>query len=200
MFEPFISTLRNNETNIQEFRHAAHVLADILAVQAVDHLTLKTVSLQTPYAKTEGKILAHTIMLLPILRSGIAFLPAFTEFFPNAPIGFMGLKRDEKTGIAHFYYKNFPPLNDNSFVIILDPTIATGGTALQTITAVVEAGVAQTRILFVAMICSQPGLEAVRARYPHITILCAAVDPALDTNFRIVPGLGDFGDRYFGTI
>lgn len=200
MFEPFISTLRNRESNIQEFRHAAHVMAEVLAAQALDHLSFTPTSFQTPYAKTEGKKFAHSIMLLPILRSGIVFLPAFIELFPDATIGFMGLRRDEKTGHAHFYYKNFPPLDANSFVIVLDPTIATGGTALQTLTAVVEEGIPQERILFVAMICAQPGIDAVRKQFPHVTILYAAVNYALDTNFRIIPGLGDFGDRYFGTL
>ena len=200
MFEPFITTLRNRETNIQEFRNAAHSIANILAAQAVDHLTLKTLSLQTPYATTEGKILSSSLVFLPILRSGIAFLQAFTALFPNASIGFIGLKRDESTGHAHMYYKNFPPLHDNSFIIILDPTIATGGTALQAIAAVTEAGISQKRILFVSMIAARTGIESIHRTYPDITILCAAVDPELDKHFRIIPGLGDFGDRYFGTL
>lgn len=199
MFEPFISTLRNRETKIQDFRHAAQAIADLMASQAVDHLSLKKISLQTPFAKTDGAILAHNIILIPILRSGIAFLPTFMRLFPNATIGFMGLKRDEQTGIAHLYYKNFPRIDADSFIIILDPTIATGGSALNTLEHVVQSGVPQERILFVAMICAQPGLDAVRKKFPHIVIITAATDPALDMNYRIIPGLGDFGDRYFGT-
>jgi len=160
---------------------------------------MKKIQIQTPIDTATGIKLADPIVLVPILRSGITMLHAFTHYFPDASIGVVGLRRDEKTAIAHWYYENLPPLSKKEQVIILDPMIATGGTALETLKKLQEHGVPQEKILFVSMVCAPEGLEAIKAKFDQITIITAAVDDHLNAQKFIVPGLGDFGDRYFGT-
>src|SRR5690606_34130459 len=133
----------------------------------------------------------HTI-LVPILRSGMSMLPVFMSHFEQARVGVVGFKRDEKTAIAHEYYANVPPMSGNEDVIILDPMIATGGTAVAIIRLLLDRGVREDRIHFVAIIGSKEGLQRVHAAAPHITLICAAEDPHMNKDKFIVPGLGDF--------
>ena len=201
MFETFLSILRNKQSTIAEFRTAADALANLLAEKAIEHMATQKISISTPFEKTTGEKISYDIMFVPILRSGIAMLPAFLKIFPYAHVGIIGLKRDETspTKEAHLYYINFPKITSNTFVIILDPTIATGGTGLKTLQQIIKAGVPEKNILYVAMLAAKPGLEAIKKSFPDIHLITCAVDPELNAQKFILPGFGDFGDRYFGT-
>jgi len=198
--ELYLTKLRDKNTNRCKFQKAAHSISDLLAQQALLHLKTKTVSIQTPIAPTTGIELTDEIVLVPILRSGITMVPAFLNYFPGAAIGVVGLKRDEKTAIAHLYYNNLPPLNKYQQIIILDPMIATGGTAVETLKLLKENGIHEDKILFVAIVSAPEGINTILTSFPGITIITASEDEKLNDKKLIVPGLGDFGDRYFGTL
>jgi uracil phosphoribosyltransferase len=194
-----ISTLRDQNTGRAQFRHAALNLAEVLAFKASEFLNITTEPLQTPIAKTQGTKLKNNIMLVPILRSGLALLPAFLKYFPDAPVGIVGLRRDEKTAIAQLYYNKVPKINSQDQVIILDPMIATGGTAEATLNILQNMGVQQERIIFVSIVCAPQGLEHASKKFPGVKFIVAVKDENLTPNKFITPGLGDFGDRFFGT-
>jgi uracil phosphoribosyltransferase len=194
-----ISQLRRKELTRAEFRLHAHQLAECLAQVAVEQLKTKAITITTPFGQAAGIEFSQPIVLVPILRSGLALLPAFTNLFPNAGIGCVGLRRDEKTAIATLYYNNIPKLSGDEQIIMLDPMIATGGSSCATLDILTKKGIKQNNILFVAVIAAQHGIDVVKKAFPGITILVAAIDQELNAQKFIVPGLGDFGDRYFGT-
>lgn len=194
-----MTTLRDKNTSRTLFRQTAHKLAHVLAHEAAEQIETKSVNIQTPIDSAPGKEFKTSIVLVPILRSGITLLPAFLKYFQHATVGVVGLKRDEETAQAHWYYENIPPLTGNEQIIILDPMIATGGTGVETLRKLKEYGVTQNRILFVSIVCAPEGIEAIRSEFPDITIITVAIDSHLNAQKFIVPGLGDFGDRYFGT-
>lgn len=196
-----ITKLRDKNCSIAEFRTTANELALVLAHESCDHIPMQSTKITTPLGTTtEGTTPPQNIVLVPILRSGLALMPAFLELFPHARIGVVGLKRDEQTAVAHLYYKNLPPITKDDFFIILDPMIATGGTAVDTLKMVTDLGIAQEKILFVGIISATPGIKRVNEAFPRVKIITAAHDEVLNEHFYIVPGLGDFGDRYFGTL
>lgn len=198
-FDYYLSILRNKNTPRAQFRRTAHILAGLLAQQTALHLKTKKIELNTPLQKTTGTAWQAPIMLVPVLRSGIALMPAFLEFFEDASVGVIGLKRDEKTHQAHLYYINMPSVTPPLHAIILDPMLATGGTACQVVTALLERGIDQNMIIFVGIVSAPEGIKALKDTYPHVKIITAACDERLNDEKFIVPGLGDFGDRYFGT-
>jgi len=197
--ETIITQLRDKHTTRANFRQAAQQLAHILVQQAVEQLATEIFSVQTPLVQTSGKKFVYEPVLIPILRSGLILLPAFQSYFPDASIGIVGLRRDEKTAEAQWYYENVPMINKNTPVIVLDPMIATGGTAVEALTMLEKKGVKQECITFVAVICSPEGIDLVRKKFPKVTLVVAVTDEKLNNAKFILPGLGDFGDRYFGT-
>lgn len=198
--ELLMATLRNEKTTMAEFRIAADKLAYLLVHEAAQHLHTQMQPITTPLHKqTEGAFLRENIVLIPILRSGLALLPAFMRYFINARIGFVGLKRDEKTAIAHLYYKKLPPITPTDQVLVLDPMIATGGSGSSTLEIVTQFGINQEQIIFVGVIAATAGLEQIKRKFPDVKVVVAAQDPELNAAKYIIPGLGDFGDRYFGS-
>jgi len=195
----FLTVLRNKKTTRPEFRKAAHTLSHILAHEAMTYIETQAIDIETPIEKSTGTTIKPSITLVPILRSGIIMVHPFLHYFQNADIGVVGLKRDEKTAQAHLYYNNIPPIKHPTKIIILDPMIATGGTGIETLKIVKTMGVKEEDIIFASIICSQEGVDTVKSQFPNITILTAAIDEKLNKQKFIVPGLGDFGDRYFGT-
>ncbi len=196
----FMSILRNKTTNQKMFRTAAHHLAHILALETMKQIQYSKTTITTPLNVTiDGYTFEKDIVLVPILRSGIALLHPFLHYFPQAQVGFMGLKRDEKTAIAHRYYENIPPIESDDIVIILDPMLATGGTALDTLRFLQEKNVTQKQILFANIICAPEGAKVVKSKFPDIRLISLATDERLNDEKFILPGIGDFGDRYFGT-
>ncbi len=199
MKDLLFTILRNKDTSRGDFRGAAQRLARMLAAQAAGHLEKQKVGVETPLAKTEGVALKHDTILVPFLRSGLVLLPAFEDVFPQAGVGFVGLVRDEKTALPREYYRKLPTIPKGADVLLLDPMIATGGSGLAALQMLTEAGVTQKQILFVAVISAPEGLQAIQKQFPNIHLLIAQEDAGLTKEKFIEPGLGDFGDRYFGT-
>jgi uracil phosphoribosyltransferase len=171
MKEKFLKILRDRSTSRVAFREAADKLGILMAEEI--HVEKAT--------------------LVPILRAGIALLHPFQKKFPAAPIGFLGIRRDEKTALPHLYYENLPPLTEQ--ILILDPMLATGGSANLAIDRLKSKGA--KHIHLISVIASRDGIEAIKKRHQDIKIYSVAIDETLDADKFIVPGLGDFGDRYF---
>ncbi|MFH0898134.1 MAG: uracil phosphoribosyltransferase [bacterium] len=199
MKDILITMLRDKTISRSMFRWTAERLTHILAGQAAAYVQTKNVAIQTPIAAAQGIVFSKKIVLVPILRSGITMLSPFLQYFPDAVVGVVGLKRDEKTKKANWYYENLPSIGADDQVVILDPMLATGGTAIETITLLKKNGVAEEHILFVGIVSAPEGIKAVKTKFSQVKLLIAAEDEKLNSNAYIVPGLGDYGDRYFGT-
>lgn len=195
----FLTSLRQSSTTTVAFRESALALSRILAAEASTYIPQQTIKVQTPVGEASGSTIKQRIVLATILRAGLAMLPAFIELFPAAPIGFFGIRRDEKTANPHLYYQNLPKISANDWVLLVDPMLATGGSSTVALNKLEEAGATLSQILHVSIISAQQGVDAIRKRFPKVTLITAAIDPALNNHKFIVPGLGDFGDRYFGT-
>ena len=139
------------------------------------------------------------IILVPILRAGLALLPTFQEIFEAAPIGLLGIRRDEKTALPYLYYEKLPFLSPADQIFILDPMLATGGSANLALDRLAAQGADLDRATLITIIAAREGIHSVKKRHPQVGIYSVAVDEELDSRKYIVPGLGDFGDRYFGT-
>jgi uracil phosphoribosyltransferase len=195
----FLTTLRDKSTGIKNFREASHKLGYLLAQEIAKLLEKKQHTIETPLAKSDGVVLKNDVILVPILRSGVALLHPFLEFFENAKVGFVGLQRDEKTAVANLYYHKLPEVVPTDDVVLLDPMIATGGSAIDAIKILKEEKIEENKIKFAAVIASREGLDRIRKEFPKIKIVVPHVDEKLNDKKFIVPGLGDFGDRFFGT-
>jgi uracil phosphoribosyltransferase len=196
MRESLLTLLRDEKTPVEGFRQAAHQLAALLAAEASSLVTEDPKMVKTPVGQSEGASISHRVVLVPILRAGLALLPAFLEYFPEAPIAFIGIRREEGTAKPLLYYENIPALKPTDLVFILDPMIATAGSAFLTIDHLIKKGASQMAL--VGMLGSREGLEKIESEYPDLTVIVAAEDPELNSRKYIVPGFGDFGDRYFG--
>ena len=196
MRKSYLTLLRNEKTPTDLFRQASHQLACLLAAEASALVSEAGKRVKTPLGEAEGATPSQRIVLVPILRAGLILIPAFLNYFPDAPIGVMGIRRDEKTAIPHLYYENIPSLKPTDRIFILDPMIATGGSALLAIEFLKKKGASQ--LALIGLIGSKEGLDRIEAKYPDLTQIIAAKDPVLNPQKFIVPGLGDFGDRYFG--
>jgi len=199
MKEHFLTILRNNETKTPAFRSAANTLAILMAQEAVKDLALEKLPIVTPLAPTSGATLKEGVILATVLRAGLVFIPPFLSFFPNAAIGLFGIRRNEKTALPNLYYENLPEISKTTHIFLLDPMLATGGTAAISIQKLIEKGGNPSRISLVSLLAAKPGVELIQKKFPKVRIHTAAVDPELNAKKFIVPGLGDFGDRYFGT-
>lgn len=199
MKELLLTILRDKNTKTADFRKSADDLALILANEAAEFLPKEKFSIQTPLAKTAGYKFKNDIILVPILRAGLALLPAFLKTFPEAKVGFVGLKRDEKTFKSHLYYKNIPKTSKNDNVIILDPMLATGGSLVETIKILLDSGTKQEKIIYVGVVSAPEGIKNLKKNFPKIKTVIAAHDQKLNKQKYILPGLGDFGDRYFSS-
>lgn len=199
MSQTVLSTLRNVHTKSPEFRKAGDQASLCLATQLFAERKTQTQPVQTPLTLTSGKSFEGTTILLPILRAGLCMLSPFLQMFSDARVGFIGLERNEETAQAKQYYFKIPNVEKEDEVIVLDPMLATGGSMMRTIELLIEQGVQEEQILVAAIIASTQGREAIQARFPKVRLFILQEDPELNTDHYIVPGLGDFGDRYFGT-
>jgi uracil phosphoribosyltransferase len=199
MKEIFLTLLRQASTQPREFRQAATGLSRLLAAEAARRIPTQRWPIETPLGATDGSRIAHRVVLVIILRAGLAMLDAFEELFPAAPIGFFGMRRDEKTASPMLYYQNLPKLSPKDWVILLDPMLATGGSSSLAIQKLEKAGASLHQTQLVSIVAAQEGFDLIRKRYPAVELISAAVDPKLNDRKFIVPGLGDFGDRYFDT-
>ncbi|MBN9377523.1 MAG: uracil phosphoribosyltransferase [Chlamydiales bacterium 38-26] len=193
-----ISILRNQNTSIDAYRQAAEQLSNLLAIESSQFLPKQHFVIQTPLAQTDGVQFENHTVLIPVLRSGLVLLPPFLHYYPKARVGFIGARRDEKTAIAELYYLKLPPLSKDTNILLLDPMIATGGTASLAIKTLIESGAEEKQITLISFISSPDGMKRLQEEYPTVGLLIAQIDEGLDPAKRIIPGLGDFGDRYFG--
>lgn len=197
LIENALARLRDRSSNADTFQRYARVAAQVLALDVLRDLPLHDVTVQTPLEATRSSELALPVVFVPVLRSGLAMLDAVRDFFPGSKVGFVGLERDEDTAIAHQYYSKLPAQLEASRVVILDPMLATGGSAVATLGLLERHG---ARDLRVACIVAAPeGVIAINSRFPRVPLWCCALDRGLDSRKFILPGLGDFGDRYYGT-
>lgn len=192
-----LSHLRDKNTKLKKFRFHSDQICRFLFAEAIRGLDFNKKDIETPLVKTTVQKLKDEVVVVPVLRSGIAMLFGAMQLLPKSKIGFAGLERDEKTAIASEYYWKLPKITPNSVVIVTDPMLATGGSILHLLDKVSQHPAKEIRI--VCVVAAPEGIKAIHAKYPNIKIFTGAVDDHLDDKKYIVPGLGDYGDRYFGT-
>ena len=190
--------IRDERTGHPEFRAHLNDLAVILAVEATRDLPLVAATVRTPLAVTNTRIVGGSDpVLVPILRAGLALVEPFQRLLPNARVGHVGLYRDEKTFEPVPYYRKFPADMDKATVFVMDPMLATGGSAIHAVRLVKDAGA--RRIRFICVVSAPDGVSRLQEEHPDVPIYAAALDERLNDKAYIVPGLGDAGDRIFGT-
>lgn len=193
-----ISILRDKNTSTKEFRELVHELAMLMAYEVTRDLPLTEVEIETPITKTKTKVLqGKKIALVPILRAGLGMVDGMLSIIPNAKVGHIGLYRDPNTLKPVEYYCKLPDDVQNREVILLDPMLATGGSAAAAITFLKQRGI--SHIKFVCLISAPEGIAKLQSEHPDVPIFCAAKDERLNDHAYIIPGLGDAGDRLFGT-
>lgn len=191
-----LTRLRDRETPPTVFRTLSKRLTMALILEAVRTLPTEAVDVETPLEQTLGIQIRPDLVTVPILRAGLGMLEAVTDLFPEVTVGYVGLERDDATLAPTSYYEKLPPVAGRH-VLLLDPMLATGGSAARAC-ASIQAG-DPARILFVCVVAAPEGLARMAAEHPNVPVFTAAVDRELNENGYILPGLGDFGDRLYGT-
>jgi uracil phosphoribosyltransferase len=192
-----LARLRDKRTESQEFRRLLGEIAALMLYEATRSFAVKKISVQTPLATASGFQLEREVVLVPVLRAGLGMLDSILQLIPHARVGFIGLKREETTLRAMFYHKSLPKNLERFEVILIDPMLATGGSSVAAIDLLVEQGAKHIRM--VNLVAAPAGIRVVQKKYPRVPIFTAAVDKKLNDKGFIVPGLGDAGDRLFGT-
>jgi uracil phosphoribosyltransferase len=193
-----LTRLRDRRTRPEEFRARLGETSTLLLIEATRALGTHPDQVQTPLAPYEGAALARPVVLVPILRAGIGMIEGMLSVLPEASVGHVGMRRDEQTHLPHCYYFNVPAHLAGADVILVDPMLATGHSASEAIAKLKAAGA--TRIRFICCVSCPEGLAHLHGAHPDVPIFTGAVDDGLDPRAYIVPGLGDAGDRYFGTL
>ena len=193
-----LAVLRDERTRTPDFRQAMKELALIMVAEATGNMPTRHVEIRTPLTETEVEEISGPVCLVPVLRAGLGMLDGALALLPTATVGFMGLQRDEETAQPVEYYVNLPRNLDEYLVIVLDPMLATGGSLSATIDKLKDEGA--TWISCLHAVAAVPGVERLTREHPDVTFYAAAVDPELDDRAYIVPGLGDAGDRLYGTL
>lgn len=199
MKKTLITILRNRNTSIEQYRQAADQLGTVLAVECDALFPKTTILVDTPLAQTQGECFKDQFVLVPILRSGLVLLSPFMRFYLEASVGFIGTRRDEKTAIPELYYSKLPSFGTDNPILLLDPMIATGGSASLAVKILKAAGAVEKQITLISFIAAPEGIARFKKECPEVGLIVAQVDEGLDEQKRILPGLGDFGDRYFNT-
>ena len=193
-----LTLLRMKDTPSKDFRELVKELATLMAYEVTRSFPLKDIEIQTPICKTTKQVLADKdVVIVPILRAGLGMVEGFTHVIPNAKIGHIGLFRDPETLEAVEYYCKLPTDIAEREAIITDPMLATGVSSVHTIDILKAAGCKNIKL--VVILASPEGIKAVQAKHPEVPIYCACIDEGLNDHSYIVPGLGDAGDRLFGT-
>lgn len=193
-----LAELRDESANSSAFRLNLHSAARVLAMETARHLTTSPSKVRTPLEETDGFEWRYPLVLVPILRAGLGFLHGFLDILPHAQVGHIGLARNEKTLQPESYYTRLPSEIDQAEVVLLDPMLATGGSSVAALDLLRSKGA--KKIIFSCLLAAPEGIHLVAKAHPGITILTASVDRELDSSGFILPGLGDAGDRYFGTL
>ena len=192
-----LTRLRDKRTQPQEFRRLLGEIASLMVYEATRSFAVRPTSVQTPLAPARGFRIKRDVVLVPVLRAGLGMLDSILQLIPNARVGFIGLKREETTLRAQFYHKSLPKNLSRFEVILIDPMLATGGSAAAALNLLAEQGAKQVRL--VNLVAAPEGIRRVRKSYPKLPIFTAAIDRRLNNKGYILPGLGDVGDRLFGT-
>lgn len=192
-----LTIMRKTTTGTKDFRQNLDEIGSLMTYEITKNFPTRDVKITTPMGETIGKELDKDVVLVPILRAGLGMVSGIQQLIPTAKVGHVGLYRDEETLEPHFYYAKFPPNIANSTVLVVDPMLATGGSATAAIDYVKKTGA--TDIKLVCLVGVQEGIDAVEKAHPDVDIYLAAKDDYLNEIGYIVPGLGDAGDRIFGT-
>jgi uracil phosphoribosyltransferase len=192
-----LALMRDKSTTHGTFRQALFEASAIMAVEVARTLPLKTVEIETPLEATTGERLRDEVAVVPVLRAGLGMVEGFLRLLPDARVGHVGIYRDEQDHVPVDYYERLPPGLPDAHVYVLDPMLATGGSAVHALNHLKSAGAKQLEL--VCLVSSPQGIDAVSTAHPDVPIWTAAVDRELDANAYIRPGLGDAGDRVFGT-
>lgn len=192
-----LTVLRDAATPPESFREHARRLAVMLVLEGLRDLPARDVTVRTPLAPAPGAVIDH-VVAVPILRAGLGLLTAVTELFPDVSVGYLGVERDEASLQPQSYYRKLPAI-DGRHVLVLDPMLATGGSATAACSVVRESGTPAS-LRFVCVVAAPEGIARLGVDHPDVPIVTAAIDERLNERGYIVPGLGDFGDRLFGTL
>ena len=189
--------LRDVRTGTEEFRRVANRISVLLMAEALRDLPTERAVVETPIERAEGRRVARDVVVVPGLRAGLGILDAVLELLPAARVGHIGLQRDESTAVASQYYAKLPDNLPSSYVVLVDPMLATGGSAIAALDVLKKAGASTIRI--VCIVAAPEGIALVEERHPDVEIYTPVIDKGLNPHKFIVPGLGDFGDRLYGT-
>lgn len=191
-----LARLRDRQTGSTNFRDLTRKLTSIIALEATRDLATIERFVETPLESAEVQLLRESLVVIPILRAGLGMLEPIVQLFPELAVGYVGLERDEDTALARLYYRNLPSITGKT-VLVIDPMLATGGTACHALEDVYSHQPSRVKLLCV--VAAPEGTKQVLDRFPEIEIFTAALDRELNAQKFILPGLGDFGDRLFGT-
>jgi uracil phosphoribosyltransferase len=191
-----LAGLRDEATPPETFRSLARRAITFLLYEATRDLPRKPATVRTPLGEAPATLVDREVVAIPVLRAGLGLLAPVLELLPHVSVGYIGLERDEQTAVARIYYRKLPPLA-GKVPLLLDPMLATGGSAVQAVDLIEEAGGRDVRMI--AIVAAPEGVRTLEERHPDVEVFTAAVDEGLNDRAFIVPGLGDFGDRLFGT-
>ena len=192
-----LTNIRKTETKTKDFYQNVNEIAGLMAYEITRDFPLKEVKIETPICESLQYELARDVVIVPILRAGLGMVDGIRSMIPTAKVGFIGLYRDEKTLEPHEYYAKFPETINDSITLVVDPMLATGGSASAAITLLKQRGCKDIR--YVGLVAAPEGVERLQHDHPDVPIYLASLDEKLNENGYIVPGLGDCGDRLFGT-
>lgn len=196
LVQHYLFHLRDKTTKPALFRTLTKKLTLLLCFEAAKEIEVNKKWLETPLEKTEGFVIDNDIVLIPILRAGLGMIDAILELFPNVDVGYMGFQRDETTAVAKGYYSKLPDISDK-LVFIADPMLATGGSLLKAIKEIKTQK--PKKIIVISIVAAPEGVKSIEEKHPDIKIYTASLDRQLNDKKYILPGIGDFGDRLYGT-
>ena len=191
-------SLRDKRTSPEHFRRAATRISVLLAAEAFAGVSTVSTTVETPIGPADGFSIAANVVVVPVLRAGLGMLDSVLQLVPQARVGHIGLQRDEHTAIASQYYAKLPDGLDRSYVVVIDPMLATGGSAVAALDLLQRAGARMVRMI--CIVAAPEGIALVEQHHPDVLIYTPVVDERLNDQKYIVPGLGDFGDRLYGTL
>jgi len=193
----YLTQLRDKSTPPDRFRVLTKRLTTLLVSESTRHLDTRPLSVDTPMERHSGSELAQGLTVVPVLRAGLGMLDSIVELFPDVSVGYIGLERDHTTAVASSYYAKLPPNMHGRLTLVIDPMLATGGSASNAIDRVKKAGAG--RIVMICMVAAPEGVAVLNRDHSDVPVYTAGLDRELNDRKYILPGLGDFGDRLYGT-
>jgi len=197
LVDDVLAALRDERTPSTEFRRLAHRVSLLVVAEATRDLPTAEVLVRTPLERTPVRRLARRVVAVPVLRAGLGMLDAFLELVPSAQVGYFGLERNEQTAVARCYYEKVPKDLKDAVVYLLDPMLATGGSAVAAVQQLKDVGA--VRIRLICIVAAPEGVQDMLTAHPEVPVFAAALDRELNQHGYILPGLGDAGDRLYGT-